>query len=104
MENLLFPYVFLFDFLEGIYWAHWFKEFADLMKHGIIKPMKITLNGDTREFDDSSRLKNVIDQFRKDARHLVAEVNGEIIQSCQWSETLLREGDHIELVNIVGGG
>ena len=66
--------------------------------------MKITLNGQKKECADSLSLKNIIEQFCKETRPVVAEVNGTIIKSPQWAQKILSPGDTVELVNFVGGG
>ena len=66
--------------------------------------MKIILNGQSQECAESARLKSVIEQFCKDTRHVIAEVNGAIVKTAQWSEKTLTDGDTVELVNFVGGG
>ncbi|HLD69849.1 MAG TPA: sulfur carrier protein ThiS [Candidatus Omnitrophota bacterium] len=66
--------------------------------------MKIILNGKIQECAESTRLKNVIEQFCKDTRRVIAEVNGAIVKNTAWAEKNLADGDVIELVNFVGGG
>lgn len=66
--------------------------------------MKIILNGKSQECAESARLKSIVEQFCKDTRHVIAEVNGTIVKNNQWSEKILSDGDAIELVNFVGGG
>lgn len=66
--------------------------------------MKITLNGQVREFPNTPNLQNIIGQFCKNKNPVIAELNGEIIKNPQWGETTVKEGDTIELVSFVGGG
>lgn len=66
--------------------------------------MKITLNGKTRELTNALNLENIVGQFCKDKNPVIAELNGEIIKNLLWEETLIKEGDTIELVSFVGGG
>ena len=66
--------------------------------------MKITLNGKTRELTNALNLENIVGQFCKDKNPVIAELNGEIIKNFLWEETLIKEGDTIELVSFVGGG
>ncbi len=67
--------------------------------------MKIQLNGKEYQVEDSRNLKILIDQFSKNPpRALVAEVNGEIVKTPRWEQTLLKDGDCVELVSFVGGG
>ncbi len=35
---------------------------------------------------------------------LIVEVNSELIKKENWSKTVIREGDTLELLNFVGGG
>ena len=66
--------------------------------------MQITINGRQKEFPDSANLSHVIEQFCRDTKHVIAEVNGQIIKSPKWSEQTIRPGDRVELINFVGGG
>ncbi len=66
--------------------------------------MHIQVNGKLKEFSDSSNLKNIIDQFCKDNPRVIASVNGQIIKNQQWNQQFLNNGDHIELIHVVGGG
>lgn len=66
--------------------------------------MKINLNGQSRELDSSTTLEELIGQFCKNTKHVIAELNGEIIKAQKWTETQVKDGDHVELVNFVGGG
>ncbi len=66
--------------------------------------MKIVLNGQPQECAQSIRLKNIIEQFCRDQRFIIAEVNGTIVKNTQWEQRTLSDGDTIELVNFVGGG
>ena len=39
-----------------------------------------------------------------DAKRIAVERNGEIVFKSQYSETVLKDGDSIEIVSFVGGG
>jgi thiamine biosynthesis protein ThiS len=66
--------------------------------------MKITLNGQIKEFNHAFTLLSLIAHLGKDKTPVVAEVNGEIIKTPHWEKTVLKEGDTVELVGFVGGG
>ena len=66
--------------------------------------MKITLNGQVKEFPSIPNLESIVEQFCKDKNPVIAELNGEIIKNPLWEETIIKEGDAIELVSFVGGG
>ena len=66
--------------------------------------MKIKINGQERELNQSQDLQSVISRFCKDTRRVIAELNGQIVKSPSWDKTPVKEGDSIELVSFVGGG
>jgi len=66
--------------------------------------MKITLNGYTKELAETPNLKMFIERFCNTRTPVVAELNGEIIKDPLWEQTLLRDGDILELIGFVGGG
>ena len=66
--------------------------------------MKIILNGQEKKLNPSQNLAQTITQFCKETNRVIAEVNGAIIKSPEWSKTILKDGDCIELVSFVGGG
>lgn len=66
--------------------------------------MKITINGTQKEYSNAVPLQELVSQYCKNPKHVIAEVNGEIINSSQWGQRSLADGDNIELVSFVGGG
>ncbi len=66
--------------------------------------MNIRINGSERTFTGTKNLNEIILQFRKDNRRVIAELNGEIIKSPRWEEIVMKDGDTLELVTFVGGG
>ena len=66
--------------------------------------MKITINGTVKKFQGQCHLSEIVKQFCKESKHIITEVNGNIIPSTLWVNTALKDGDTIELVAFVGGG
>ena len=66
--------------------------------------MKIVLNGKEKELTNTISLTEIVNQYSTNHPRVVAEVNGEIVKNLQWDKTNIKNGDVIELVNIVGGG
>lgn len=66
--------------------------------------MKITINGTSKEFTNNPHLSDLVNQFCKEPRHIITEVNGNIIVANNWGSTALKDGDTVELVAFVGGG
>lgn len=66
--------------------------------------MKITLNGQDKELNDALSLTQLIDHVSVNNKRVIAEINGEIVKKEQWAETIIHNGDNVELVTFVGGG
>ena len=66
--------------------------------------MKIILNGGQKELAGQMTLTSLINNFCKNPRYVVAELNGAIVKKNGWDDSTLKDGDSVELVNFVGGG
>jgi sulfur carrier protein len=66
--------------------------------------MKITVNGKDREFDEKMDISRVIAYFRLKADALIVTVNGNVVERDRWGETVMNEGDRLDLISLVGGG
>lgn len=66
--------------------------------------MKIILNGGQKELAGQMTLTSLINNFCKNPRYVIAELNGVIVKKNGWDDSTLKDGDSVELVNFVGGG
>jgi len=66
--------------------------------------MQITINGQPQSAADGVRLPALIETLKLGARRLAVELNGEIVPRSTWPDTLLRDGDRLEIVHAIGGG
>ena len=66
--------------------------------------MKITINGTQKEYTNPVPIQELVSQYCKNPKHVIAEVNGEIINADHWKDKSIADGDNIELVSFVGGG
>ena len=66
--------------------------------------MLITLNGDPYELDAPLSVADLLTKLSIDSRRVAVEYNLEILKRHLFADTLVREGDRIEIVNFVGGG
>lgn len=69
--------------------------------------MKLFINGEERDFADSSAtltLAALVETLGMKADRVAIELNREIAPRAQWGETLLKDGDRLEIVHFVGGG
>ena len=68
--------------------------------------MKINVNGEERiiKSNESISLNETIKLLGYSSNTVVVEVNKLIINSAEWDEKYIRNGDKLEIVSIVGGG
>jgi thiamine biosynthesis protein ThiS len=66
--------------------------------------MVITVNGQRREVNDGSSIQDLLGQFHLAHERVAVEKNGTIIERVNYENTLLSEGDTVEIVRFVGGG
>ena len=66
--------------------------------------MRLIINGKEQSFSDSLTLSELIAQLGMKGDRVAVELNRDIISRAAWPETLLKDGDHLEIVHFVGGG
>ncbi|PSO49925.1 MAG: thiamine biosynthesis protein ThiS [Cyanobacteria bacterium SW_9_44_58] len=68
------------------------------------EPITVTVNGDAIACSPQTPVAEVIAQLNYNPRLVAIEYNGEILHRQHWGNTLVKEGDRLEIVTIVGGG
>ena len=69
--------------------------------------MKLQINGEQREIEKPSEtftLQSLVEILGMKPDRVAVELNREIAPRNLWAETVLNEGDHLEVVHFVGGG
>lgn len=66
--------------------------------------MKITINGDPRELQDGLTVTALLAELGIQEDRVAIELNLEIVPKARFADTLLKDGDRVEIVNFVGGG
>ncbi|MDD2266212.1 sulfur carrier protein ThiS [Sulfuricurvum sp.] len=66
--------------------------------------MQIKVNGEMREIPEGSAMLDLIRSLGLEERVMASALNMEIVKQDAWGNTLLKEGDTIELLDFVGGG
>ena len=69
--------------------------------------MKIRVNGKEKNIElknEKALLSSTLELLGYDSKTVVVEVNDLIINSKNWDNEILKEGDKLEIVSIVGGG
>ena len=69
--------------------------------------MKIRVNGKEKNIElknEKALLSSTLELLGYDSKTVVVEVNDLIVNSKNWDNEILKEGDKLEIVSIVGGG
>ena len=66
--------------------------------------MDIIFNGKPREVQTSITIQEFLDQMQLDCMQVVVEHNKSIIPRQRLTETILNDGDTLEVIHFVGGG
>jgi sulfur carrier protein len=66
--------------------------------------LRITLNGEAKEFADGTTLLALVEQLRLAPERLAIELNFDVVRRDEWPRVKLSDGDRVEIVHFVGGG
>ena len=69
--------------------------------------MKISVNGKEKKIElenEKALLSSTLEFLGYKKNTVVVEVNDLIINSKKWENEIIKEGDRLEIVSIVGGG
>ena len=66
--------------------------------------MLITLNGESYELERPLSVTDLLERLSIDSRRVAIEHNLTIVKRHTFSDTFVRDGDSVEIVNFVGGG
>lgn len=66
--------------------------------------MQITLNGEPYEIDRPLSVSELLESLDIDDRRVAIEFNLSILKRYAFPQTIVSEGDRLEIVNFVGGG
>ena len=66
--------------------------------------MQVIFNGESQDIDGKTSIADILERFEIERRQVAVEVNQEIVPRDKLDGHVLREGDRIEVVTLVGGG
>jgi len=66
--------------------------------------MKIVVNGKVMEVADGLTIEGLLDQLKIRREYTAVALNREVAPKAEYAETVLREGDRVEIVRPMGGG
>lgn len=66
--------------------------------------MKIKVNGQIETVKENITILDFVESKELNPENVVVEYNLNIVKSEQWSQTILKENDSLEVLSFVGGG
>lgn len=66
--------------------------------------MRITVNGEQKEFPDGLTVLGLLETLGVMQGRVAVERNEQIVRRAEHSETVITDGDRIEIVSFMGGG
>ena len=64
----------------------------------------IYLNGEKREIPPELDLIRLLELFSLPSQRIAIELNNTVVRRTDWPQSILHEGDKLEVVHFVGGG
>jgi sulfur carrier protein len=64
----------------------------------------VTVNGRSREFDGEMSLPELVRRLEITFPRIAVAHNGEVLRQEEHAQAVIRDGDTIEIVRMVGGG
>lgn len=66
--------------------------------------MEIILNGEKKDVKENISLPDLLKELNLKPDRVAVELNLNIVDKNKYDQTLLKEGDKLEIVHFVGGG
>ena len=66
--------------------------------------MQLTLNGESRKVDKELPLTGLLETLSLADRRVAVMVNQQVVRRGEFPQTRLRDGDAVEIIQMVGGG
>ncbi len=66
--------------------------------------MWLLLNGERREVANELSLAQLVETLKLPAERIAIELNQSVVRRSEWSKSMLKESDRVEIVHFVGGG
>ncbi|WP_182868048.1 sulfur carrier protein ThiS [Stieleria mannarensis] len=66
--------------------------------------IEITVNGRRVEIDSEMSVQQLLDTVDVPPNYLAVEINADVVPRETYADTIVRAGDDVEVVTLVGGG
>ena len=66
--------------------------------------MKIILNGKETEVPEGATISRLLEERNIIPQTVACELNSEIVRRREYAQTTVRQGDRVEILQMIGGG
>ena len=66
--------------------------------------ISLTVNGESEKVPVGENLKGYLERKAINLHRVVCELNEKIVRRTELEETILKEGDNLEIITMMGGG
>jgi sulfur carrier protein len=66
--------------------------------------MQVRVNGETHQLTDGTTLADLVARFELSPKRIAVEVNKNLVPRDTYDRTVIKDGDNVEIVTLVGGG
>ena len=66
--------------------------------------MILIINGEKYSFNKSFNVSELVEKLELDVEKIAIELNLEVVPFSEYSQTILKDGDKLEIIHFIGGG
>ncbi len=66
--------------------------------------MQVLINGESQKFDGEMTVSMLLQQSGLTGKRIAVEINEAIVPKSQHADTIIHDGDKIEIIHAIGGG
>lgn len=66
--------------------------------------MRVTINAVEESIPDNLSVADLLVRLKVEPLRAAVEINENLVRRATWTQTIVRDGDRVEIVTLVGGG
>jgi thiamine biosynthesis protein ThiS len=66
--------------------------------------MKVVVNGEEKDISEGSTVEGLLNKLGIGKEMVAVELNLDIVPKGRFDDTILKDGDRVEIVSFIGGG
>lgn len=70
----------------------------------MLQVIRLIVNGESRELKKNTTVANLLEEMGTFSERVAVELNLQVVDKQEYGRTILKDGDHLEIISFVGGG